>query len=171
MPLRISRLPFGRRVANIDRCTTRSQRRYGRADLNARFAGSSSAHGRNRVLGGVAREVLLEEGAVREGNLLADVSGPLYCLNSIRGIETVVELDGRPLRSDAKLRSRLDGVLARRSEFRYEIGGKERGYNGVLRRARSSGSKVVVVATTGPIISTQPQQSGLQYLGSSERRG
>jgi branched-subunit amino acid aminotransferase/4-amino-4-deoxychorismate lyase len=72
----------------------------------------------DRVLGGVAREVLLEEGAVREGNLLADVSGPLYCLNSIRGIEPVVELDGRPLRSDAKLRSRLDGVLARRSEFR-----------------------------------------------------
>ena len=72
----------------------------------------------DRVLGGVAREVLLEEGAVREGNLLADVSGPLCCLNSIRGIEPVVELDGRPLRSDAKFRSRLDGVLARRSEFR-----------------------------------------------------
>ena len=72
----------------------------------------------DRVLGGVAREVLLEEGAVREGNLLADVSGPLYCLNSIHGIEPVVELDGRPLRSDAKFRSRLDGVLARRSEFR-----------------------------------------------------
>ena len=61
---------------------------------------------------------MLEEGAVREGNLLADVSGPLYCLNSIRGIETVVELDGRRLRSDAKLRRRLDGVLGRRCKFR-----------------------------------------------------
>jgi branched-chain amino acid aminotransferase len=71
-----------------------------------------------RVLGGVAREVLLEEGAVREGDLPADVSGPLYCLNSVRGIEPVVELDGRPLRSDAKIRSLLDGVLARRSQFR-----------------------------------------------------
>lgn len=66
-----------------------------------------------RVLGGVAREVLLEEGAVREGDLPADVSGPLYCLNSVRGIEPVVELDGRSLRTDAKFRSLLDGVLAR----------------------------------------------------------
>jgi branched-chain amino acid aminotransferase len=62
--------------------------------------------------------LLLEEGAVREGDLPADVSGPLYCLNSVRGIEPVVELDGRPLRSDAKIRSLLDGVLARRSQFR-----------------------------------------------------
>ena len=53
-----------------------------------------------------------------EVNLLADVSGPLYCLNSIRGIGPVVELDGGPLRSDAKIRSRLDGVLVRRSESR-----------------------------------------------------
>ena len=71
-----------------------------------------------KVLGGVAREVLLEEGAVREGDLPADVSGPLYCLNSVRGIEPVVELDGRPLRLDAKIRSLLDGVLARRSRLR-----------------------------------------------------
>jgi branched-subunit amino acid aminotransferase/4-amino-4-deoxychorismate lyase len=71
-----------------------------------------------RVLGGVAREVLLEEGVVREGDLPADLSGPLYCLNSVRGIEPVIELDGRPLRSDAKIRSLLDGVLARRSHLK-----------------------------------------------------
>jgi branched-chain amino acid aminotransferase len=71
-----------------------------------------------RVLGGVAREVLLEEGAIREGDLPADVSGPLYCLNSVRGIEPVVELDGRPLRSDANIRSLLARVLARWSHFR-----------------------------------------------------
>ena len=70
-----------------------------------------------RVLGGVAREVLVEEGVVREGDLPADVSGPLYCLNSVRGIEPVVELDGQPLRSDAKIQSLLDGVLARRSRL------------------------------------------------------
>ena len=70
-----------------------------------------------RVLGGVAREVLLEEGVVRERDLPADLSGPLYCLNSVRGIEPVIELDGRPLCSDAKIRSLLDGVLTRRSRF------------------------------------------------------
>lgn len=71
-----------------------------------------------RVLGGIAREVLLEEGAVREGDLPAHVSGPLYCLNSVRGIEPVVELDGRPLHSDAKIQSLLDGVLACRAHLR-----------------------------------------------------
>jgi branched-subunit amino acid aminotransferase/4-amino-4-deoxychorismate lyase len=70
-----------------------------------------------RVLGGVVREVLLEEGVVREGDLPADLSGPLYCLNSVRGIEPVIELDGRPLRSDAKIRSHLDGALTRRSHL------------------------------------------------------
>jgi branched-subunit amino acid aminotransferase/4-amino-4-deoxychorismate lyase len=70
-----------------------------------------------RVLGGVAREVLLEEGAVREGNLPVDVSGPLYCLNSVRGIELVVELDGRPLCSDTKVQRLLERGLERRSHF------------------------------------------------------
>jgi branched-chain amino acid aminotransferase len=70
-----------------------------------------------RVLG-VTREVLLEEGAVQEGDLPAEVLEPLYWLNSVRGIEPVVELDGRPLRSDAKIRSLLEEVLARRSHFR-----------------------------------------------------
>lgn len=70
-----------------------------------------------RVLGGVAREVLVEEGVVREGDLPADISGSLYCLNSVRGTEPVVELDGRPLRSDPNTRSLLDRVLARRSRL------------------------------------------------------
>jgi branched-chain amino acid aminotransferase len=70
-----------------------------------------------RVLGGVVREVLLEEGVVREGDLLTDVSGPLYCVNSVRGIEPVIELDGWALRSDAKIQSLLDGILTRRSRL------------------------------------------------------
>jgi branched-chain amino acid aminotransferase len=70
-----------------------------------------------RVLGGVIREVLLEEGVIREGDMLADVSGPLYCVNSVRGIEPVIELDGRALRSDAKIQSLLDGILTRRSRL------------------------------------------------------
>ena len=70
-----------------------------------------------RVLGGIVREILLEEGAVREGDLPTDVLGPLYCLNSVRGIEPVVGLDGRPLRSHAKIRSLLNGILARRSRL------------------------------------------------------
>ena len=70
-----------------------------------------------RVLGGVAREVLLEDGAVREGDLPTDISGPLYCLNSVRGIEPVVEFDSRPLQSDAKIQSLLKGVLARKSRL------------------------------------------------------
>ena len=75
-----------------------------------------------KVLGGVVREVLLEEGAIQEGaiqegDLPVDIPGPLYCTNSVRGIEPVVELDGRPLRSDSKIRSLLDEILARRSHL------------------------------------------------------
>lgn len=68
-----------------------------------------------RVLAGIVREVLLEEGAIREGDLPLDTSGPLYCVNSVRGIEPVVEIDGRPLRPDPNTWSLLDRVLARRS--------------------------------------------------------
>ena len=71
----------------------------------------------DRVLGGIVREVLLEEGAIREGDLPVDIRGPLYCLNSVRGIEPVVELDGRPLRSDSKIQTLLVGGLARRSRL------------------------------------------------------
>jgi len=68
-----------------------------------------------RVLGGIAREVLLEESMILEGELPADILGPLYCVNSVRGIEVVAELDSRSLRLDLKMRSTLDGVLARRA--------------------------------------------------------
>lgn len=70
-----------------------------------------------RVLGGVVREVLLEEGVISEGYLPQSISGPLYCINSVRGAEPVAELDGRPLRTDPKLAVRLDEALTRRSRL------------------------------------------------------
>lgn len=70
-----------------------------------------------RVLGGLVREVLLEEGTVGEGDLPADVWGPLYCTNAVRGVEPLAELDGRPLRLDPEKRSLLDEALARRVRF------------------------------------------------------
>lgn len=70
---------------------------------------------KGRVLGGIARELLLEEGIVSEGNLPVRISGPLYCVNSVRGIEPVAELDGQPLRLDPEIRNHLDEPLARRS--------------------------------------------------------
>lgn len=69
------------------------------------------------MLGGVVREVLLEEGIVGEGDLPADVWGPLYCTNAVRGVEPVAELDGRPLRLDPEKRSLLDEALARWARF------------------------------------------------------
>ena len=68
-----------------------------------------------RVLGGIVREVLLEEGVVFEGDLPADISGPLYCTNSVRGIEPIAELNGRSLRSDPETRNLLDEILAGRA--------------------------------------------------------
>lgn len=68
-----------------------------------------------RVLGGVAREVLLEEGVVFEGALPTDISEPLYCINSVRGVEPVAKLDGRPLRFDPQARNLLDKILASRA--------------------------------------------------------
>jgi hypothetical protein len=70
-----------------------------------------------RVLGGLVREVLLEEGTVGEEDLPADVWGPLYCTNAVRGVEPLAELDGRPLRLDPEKRSLLDEALARRARF------------------------------------------------------
>ncbi len=55
------------------------------------------------VLGGMARRALLEAGAIREGELNSGLAGPLYCINNVRGIEEVAELDGRPLERDAEL--------------------------------------------------------------------
>jgi len=68
-----------------------------------------------RVLGGVAREVLLEENVVLEGALPAGISDPLYCINSVRGVEPVAKLDGRHLRLEPKTRNLLGEILASRA--------------------------------------------------------
>ncbi len=70
-----------------------------------------------RVLGGVIREVLLEERAVFEGDLPAGTTGPLYCVNSVRGVETVVELDDQPLPTDPELQALLGEILTRRTRL------------------------------------------------------
>ncbi|CAN5712137.1 branched-chain-amino-acid transaminase [soil metagenome] len=64
------------------------------------------------VLGGVARRALLEAGAIREGGLPRNLPGPLYCINSVRGVEEVSELDGRRMERDAELHELLERVLA-----------------------------------------------------------
>ena len=51
---------------------------------------------------GVARRALLEAGAIREGDLPSDLAGPLYCVNNVRGVEEVVELDGRQMERDSR---------------------------------------------------------------------
>lgn len=63
------------------------------------------------VLGGVARRALLEAGAIREGDLPSGLAGPLYCVNNVRGVEEVVELDGRQMAQDPELHELLDGTL------------------------------------------------------------
>jgi D-alanine transaminase len=70
---------------------------------------------RGRVLGGIIREVLLEERVIFEGDLPEGTVGPLYCVNSVRGVEPVAELDDRPLHTDPKVQALLSEVLARRS--------------------------------------------------------
>ncbi|MDP8951945.1 MAG: aminotransferase class IV [Actinomycetota bacterium] len=70
-----------------------------------------------RVLGGVVREVLLEEGVVGEGELPADTWGPLYCTNAVRGVEPIAGLDGRPLRLDTEKQSLLEEALTRRARL------------------------------------------------------
>ncbi len=70
-----------------------------------------------RVLRGVIREVLLEEHVVFEGDLPAGATGPLYCVNSVRGVETVVELDDRPLPTNPELQDLLDEILTRRARL------------------------------------------------------
>ena len=69
------------------------------------------------MLGGVIREVLLEECAIFEGDLPEGIAGPLYCINSVRGVATVVQLDDRPLPSDPEVQALLDEVLSRRSRL------------------------------------------------------
>ena len=65
------------------------------------------------VLGGVAREVLLEGDVVVEEALPLGTNGPLYCVNAVRGAEPVASLDGRSLRwepeTGALLREALGG--------------------------------------------------------------
>lgn len=63
------------------------------------------------VLAGVARRALLEAGAVREGGLPIGRTGALYCVNNVRGIEEVIELDGRPIERDAGLHELLQKSL------------------------------------------------------------
>ena len=64
-----------------------------------------------KTLPGIARRALLEAGIVREGALPADLDGPLYCVNSVRGIEAVAELDGHPLVLKEEIRASLEEVM------------------------------------------------------------
>ena len=66
------------------------------------------------VLPGVAREALLDSGVAGEGNVPADTRGPLYCVNSVRGVEAVSELDGRGLIQDSRVEARLVEALRER---------------------------------------------------------
>ena len=63
------------------------------------------------VLAGVARRALLEAGAVWEGELPSDLAGPLYCVNNVRGIEEVAELDGRRMGRNPELYELLTATL------------------------------------------------------------
>lgn len=63
------------------------------------------------LLPGIACGVLLESGAVEEGELPADTPGPLYCVNSVRGVEAVAELDGRALARDPGVEARFTAAL------------------------------------------------------------
>lgn len=64
-----------------------------------------------KTLPGVVRRALLEAEIVREGDLHKDLDGPLYCVNSVRGIEAVVELDGRPIVRDEEVQHSLEEAL------------------------------------------------------------
>ena len=66
------------------------------------------------LLPGIARGVLLESGEVEEGELPAATRGPLYCVNAVRGVEAVAELDGRTLARDAEAETRLVAALRER---------------------------------------------------------
>ena len=64
-----------------------------------------------KTLPGIARRALLQAGIVREGALSEDLEGPLYCLNSVRGIEAVADLDGRPLIRKEDMQTSLEEAL------------------------------------------------------------
>jgi branched-subunit amino acid aminotransferase/4-amino-4-deoxychorismate lyase len=63
------------------------------------------------VLDGIARRALLEAGAVQEGELPSNFVGPLYCVNNVRGVEVVAEMDGRRMDRDPELHEQLKGAL------------------------------------------------------------
>lgn len=63
------------------------------------------------VLPGVIRRVLLESGVIKEGKLPAETEGPLYCVNSVRGVESVAELDGRSLFQNTNTEKLLDDAI------------------------------------------------------------
>lgn len=63
------------------------------------------------ALPGIARGVLLDSGEIEEGEIPTATPGPLYCVNSVRGVEPVAELDGRSLVLDPDLEGWLDTTL------------------------------------------------------------
>lgn len=64
-----------------------------------------------KTLPGIARRALLQAGIVREGLLPAHSDGPLYCINSVRGIEVVAELDGRTLIRKEEVQTSLQEAM------------------------------------------------------------
>ena len=63
------------------------------------------------VLGGVAREVLLEGSVVAEGPVPLETDGPLLCVNAVRGVEPVANLDGRTLRREPEMEDLIKEAL------------------------------------------------------------
>lgn len=63
------------------------------------------------VLDGTARRALLEAGAIEEGELRVGFSGPLYCVNNVRGVEEVAELDATTIDLDPELHKHLSAIL------------------------------------------------------------
>lgn len=95
------------------------------------------------VLDGVARRALLENGTVGEGAFPPSVPGPLYCINSVRGVEVVAELDGRRLVGETDslrlLRDALtDSELRNVSSCERVRSKRYDGAGGVGRRVRGS---------------------------------
>ena len=74
-----------------------------------------------KTLPGVARRALLEAGTVREGVLSAGLYGPLYCVNGVRGIEAVAELDGRQLIQDPEAQNALEEALENQARRRVDL--------------------------------------------------
>jgi branched-subunit amino acid aminotransferase/4-amino-4-deoxychorismate lyase len=70
------------------------------------------------VLDGTARGALLEAGVIREGGLSSDLAGPLYCVNNVRGVEEVAELDGQLMNRDPELHELLKAALEEQARSR-----------------------------------------------------